>query len=69
MAPSSSRRPQRQHIAALEEQRRAAARAAEAALAAELAVHDDRAKAERLRQVAAVESAYQVRARHRPSVA
>ncbi len=56
--------PQRKQLSALEAQRRDAARAAEAALAAELAKLDDRAKEERLKQVAAVEAAYEVRQSH-----
>jgi len=51
---------QRRQLSALEAQRRGAARASEAALAAELARLEDRAREEKLRQVAAVEAAYQV---------
>ncbi|GBF94025.1 hypothetical protein Rsub_07293 [Raphidocelis subcapitata] len=50
---------QREQLAALDAQRREASRAAEAALASELARLDDRAKQERLRQVQAVERAYE----------
>jgi hypothetical protein len=51
---------QRQQLSALEAQRRAAARAAEDALAGELARLDDRAKEQKLLQVEAAERAYEV---------
>ncbi|KAG2434986.1 hypothetical protein HYH02_011985 [Chlamydomonas schloesseri] len=50
---------ERQQLAALEEERRALLRQLEAETAAELARLDDRAKEEKLKQVAAVERAYQ----------
>lgn len=52
---------ERQQLAALEEERRGLLRQLEAETAAELARLDDRAKEEKLKQVAAVERAYQVR--------
>jgi hypothetical protein len=51
---------QRSQLAALEAQRRAAARVSEEALASELSRLDDRAKEERLRQIEAAERAYEV---------
>ncbi|PNW86118.1 hypothetical protein CHLRE_02g074000v5 [Chlamydomonas reinhardtii] len=50
---------ERQQLAALEEERRGLLRQLEAETAAELARLDDRAKEEKLKQVAAVERAYQ----------
>ncbi|KAI8465354.1 MAG: hypothetical protein J3K34DRAFT_461431 [Monoraphidium minutum] len=50
---------QRAQLSALEAQRRAAARAAEDALASELSRLDDRSKAEKLRQIEAAERAYE----------
>ncbi|EFJ44153.1 hypothetical protein VOLCADRAFT_95633 [Volvox carteri f. nagariensis] len=50
---------ERQQLAALEEQRRAMLRQLEAETASEMARLDDRAKEEKLRQIAAMEKAYQ----------
>ncbi|GIL59135.1 hypothetical protein Vafri_14052 [Volvox africanus] len=50
---------ERQQLAALEEQRRAMLRQLEADTATEMARLDDRAKEEKLKQIAAVEKAYQ----------
>ena len=52
----------RQQLAALDAQRRAAALAVEEMLGAKGAALDDRAKEQRLRQIRAVEEAYQVNA-------
>jgi hypothetical protein len=51
---------QRQHLAALDAQRRAAIRAIEDSLATAGARLDDRAKEEKLRQIRLAEEAYQV---------